>query len=44
MKIIMFHYVMEKFNYFHFNVNLFENYIKILKDKYTFIGIEEAKK
>lgn len=44
MKIIMFHYVMEKFNYFHFDVNLFENYIKILKDKYTFIGIEEAKK
>lgn len=44
MKIIMFHYVMKKFNYFHFDVDLFERYIRILKDKYIFIGIEEAKK
>lgn len=40
----MFHYVMKKFNYFHFDVDLFERYIRILKDKYIFIGIEEAKK
>lgn len=43
MKVVMFHYVMKKFNYFHFDLNLFEKYIKILKERYIIIGLEETK-
>ena len=41
MKIYMFHYVTRDFNYFHFDVDEFENTIKELIKHYRIIGLIE---
>lgn len=41
MKIIMFHYVVPSFNYYHFDLSLFEKIIKKLVSQYKVISIKE---
>ncbi len=44
MKIYMFHYVTENFNYYHFDVNLFEKKIKELSKTKKILDLKELKK
>lgn len=37
----MFHYVMSGFNYYHFDIELFEKIIKYLNEKYKIISLKE---
>jgi len=41
MKVIMFHYVMPEFDYYHFDLNLFEEKIKYLKSKYKILSLKD---
>ena len=41
MKVIMFHYVVPKFNYYHFDLDLFEEKIKYLNSKYKVISLKD---
>ena len=43
MKVYMFHYVMKRFNYFHFEYNMFEDCIRKLKREYKIIGLDEIR-
>lgn len=39
----MFHYVMDEFNYFHFEPNMLDECIRKMKNKYKIVGLEDVK-